>query len=151
MDIKISILDDNEDFLKILRLLVEDCFEIDICTSDVNELIEKITQPSVIIIDWFLKHGVTGLEVMKKVLDKNPLCHPIYVSDMANVDNLKKIINHGWGSFFIEKTDTDFAKQLNEKIIQARRLLIAKIGMANKEFQRNEQLRQQIEETLKSF
>jgi DNA-binding NtrC family response regulator len=147
-NIGVCILDDNEPLLKVVVEIISKHYEIR-GTSNVNEFIGWCTErPTVAIADWHLTQ-VTGMHVIKKVLEINELCHPIFISSQASVPMLNEIIDTGFGSFFVEKDKTDWLDDLIKKIGRAKERLFKNMEASNKEMQRRKVLEEKMSETLK--
>lgn len=148
MEIPILILDNNEDFLKILRIGMEDVLTIK-ATSDTNEFIQwAVDKPSICIIDYFLDM-VTGVSVMKKINEMQPLGFYIFMSSMASVQDLKDIINEGHGCFFIEKNQSDFFTELKNKVERGKEILQKQMDAWNAEAERKKILDEKLQSTYK--
>lgn len=150
MNIQVAILDNDKVFLKLLETVLEDQFIVK-ATSDTNEFMKLVKEPAVLIVDWFLDYGITGNKVVEKIRKENPICHVIFISSLASKEILLETINEGWGCYFIEKDKTDFTQVLIKKIQDAKTLLRAKISRSNEIEQREELLKEKINNTLKAL
>ena len=148
MEISVSILDNDPMFLGLLKEVLDKHFKVN-ATSDTNELMSKIVMPAIVVIDWYLDYGITGLDVMRKIRDKHPLCHFIFISTIASVDVLLSVINEGWGCYFLIKNKSNFFDELITNITNAKQLLNSKMTAASAQVNKNELLQDRIIKTLK--
>lgn len=148
MEVTVSILDNEVNYLKLLEIVLSEHFTLT-ATHDTNKFFKIVKQPGVLIIDWHLDYGITGLDVMRQVRKDNKLVHCIIISSEATVPVLTSIINEGWGCFFIEKNHSDFFTVLIEKIKRAKELLLQKIEIANAEKEKEKTILEMISKTLK--
>lgn len=150
MDINVFILDNNVNYLKLLKIVLEEKFTIT-ATNDTNEFFKIVKQPAVIIVDWHLDYGIVGLDVTRKILANNPLVHCIYISADANEEVYLSVINEGWGCFFLLKDKSDFFTGLVENINRAKVLLRKKMVIASSEMEKERLIKERISDTLKAM
>lgn len=109
---KILIVDDEPDFLEVMRTRLE-ANDYDVATSANGEealKYVKSSKPDVVLLD-ILMPGIDGLEVLKKIrrMDENL---PVYIITAFSTDERFKAANKLGASGFIVKTD-DLAKEID--------------------------------------
>lgn len=153
MNVSVAILDNELNFLNILKLMLQEHFSLD-ATHDTNEFIRNVKQPAVLVVDWHLDYGATGIDVMRKVRETNPLTVFIFISNVTTVDILLEVIKEGWlswGCYFLEKDKSNFIVELVDKIKIGRQILKDKLAQAKEEIIRTELLNEKISQTVKAI
>jgi CheY-like chemotaxis protein len=100
--IRLLIVDDNEDYMVLLKNLIEECdlsFEIDEVNSSKTALENlKTNTYDCVIIDYLIP-GVTGLEVMKFARGRGIMTPFILFSAYANPELVEELIKQGVSDF----------------------------------------------------
>jgi DNA-binding NtrC family response regulator len=151
VDKRLSVLDDNEEDLQLIKAGLERFGYRGTFFSQVEEFEKDLDEmPRIIITDYYLG-GRTGVDVMRKVKEKHPICTFIIISSQMSVPQLIDIINVGWGCYFINKDHLDFdefIKELCNKIDQAKAALTSKLEGVERAKRRNEEIKRQGLEIL---
>jgi DNA-binding NtrC family response regulator len=117
MTIKVLVVDDEEDFARILakRLEFRD-FEV-ACVSSGDAAVDLIRKQDfdVVLLD-VLMPGQSGLDTLKQITAVNPLIHIIMLTGHARVDTAIQGMELGAYDYLIKPTDIE---ELTEKIMLA--------------------------------
>lgn len=109
---KILVVDDEVDFLEVVRLRLEASGYEVISAQSGEEALKKIKdeKPAVVLLD-ILMPGIDGLEVLKRIrkTDENL---PVYIITAFSTEERFKVANKFGASGFIVKTD-DLSKEID--------------------------------------
>src|SRR5438270_26835 len=110
MEIKLVVLDDDKDDLSLMETYLTRFGYKAKYYSEVDEFEKSLdAMPTIIVTDYYLG-GRTGVDMMRKVKDKHPICTFIIVSSQMSVTQLIDIVNVGWGCYYINKGNGDVDK-----------------------------------------
>lgn len=114
------VLDDDED----IRSLLSDVFRLNGFTDVVffdssQDLISSLKeQVHICVIDYYLPGSMTGVDVMKVVLSKNPYCKVIMISGQDSMKVVKQFTNNG-GFRYVDKKEDDYTGELVSYVQEA--------------------------------
>ena len=109
---KILIVDDEPDFLEVMRIRLEASDYEVITTSNGEDALKHVKhdKPDVVLLD-VLMPGIDGLEVLRRIRKTNESL-PVYIITAFSTEERFKVANKFGASGFIVKTD-DLAKEVD--------------------------------------
>lgn len=112
---KVIGIDDDEGTVDVIKIIFEHHpdivpnFEL---FTDADKLLKSLTPDvHICIIDYYLK-GINGLELIKKIVQKNPYCWFIMLSGQQSLSVIIDFMNHTYGTRYIEKAKDDLKEKL---------------------------------------
>lgn len=111
------ILEDDIEVQEIIQNLIDETGirNVKMYTSPKEFLAELTNEISICVIDHFLPDGLTGLDVIKAVKEKNEYSYVIIMTGQDSKNVAVKYINAGVDKY-IDKDDGDYLKRLIEKL-----------------------------------
>lgn len=135
MQIKIItyVLDDDIEEVELLRPHLEKVCEPDLqMYTSVADFLAAIEEGChIVIIDFRLNAIIDGIEVGKRVLEKNPLCFLIFYSGTESKQTLIRACNTGF-DFIVDKNDVDACEQIANAVSSQLDLIRMRIRIFNK-------------------
>lgn len=121
MNIQISFLDNDAAFIEVIKLCLPEFLKDRKFKTftDVNEFIEYVNQPAILVIDINLESFIDGVDVFMKIKETQPICIPIYMTSQPTLEITTKIIKTTWGSDFVRKDTTNFIEEISQAIKRA--------------------------------
>lgn len=80
-----------------------------------NELTRNVIA---VLIDHDISSDLNGLDVMKKVVNKNPMCYPIIVSGNDSINVILDYVDNGCFRYVV-KSDPKYLEKIVENVRQA--------------------------------
>lgn len=112
------VLDDDIEELELLQPYLEKACGVDfLMFTDIDEFISAVAEGvHIAIIDHRLNAGIDGIDVGRKVLDKNPLIFLILYSGSSEKKVWQRATNAGFRGL-IDKGDPDCYEQIEQMIV----------------------------------
>lgn len=117
----ILVLDDNEDDLALIGHHFKKHGIVDFkLFNNPEPFLQEINEEVIIvIIDHYLSSIKTGLDVMKEVVDMNPVCYPIVVSGSNDPNIILDYCNNDVFRYVLKSTDQKYLDTIVINIRQA--------------------------------
>jgi DNA-binding NtrC family response regulator len=116
----IHLLDDSRYDLELITKCLEKnkIYDYKSFTNEELFLQELNTNVVVVLIDHLISAGKTGLEIMKEVVERNPICYPIIVSGNENTKVILEYVDNDCFRYIL-KSDKDYLSKIVKAVKQA--------------------------------
>ena len=116
LNIAIFVIDDNEDMVDAIgELLKVHGFSGFHLFTDPNKLLDALHENvHICVVDYHLNASMNGLQVIEKVVERNPYCYFIMLSGTDDKSVPVKFVNMVYGGRYVEKGE----KNTNDMIIK---------------------------------
>lgn len=108
------VIDDDKDMVDLIGLILKDNGVDDITLfTDPNFLLASIHKNvHICIVDYLLTSEMTGLDLIKRIVQINPYCYFIMLSNQDDKSVVIELMNSTWGSRYIPKDDPELQNKL---------------------------------------
>jgi DNA-binding NtrC family response regulator len=87
--------------------------------TDPDELLTALHDDvHICIVDYYLKNDLNGMDVIKKVVERNPHCYFVMISGQESKEVVIEFTNTTWGGRYIEKAKGDLTKILAKVVTE---------------------------------
>ncbi len=125
IDFKILVVDDEEEFRDVYRIILEDKgYDINEASSGEKCLSMLENDDFDLVITDLKMVGMDGIELLKSIKEKQHGCDVIIVTGFGTVDSAVNAMKHGAFSYFIKGSDPEVLLKEIEKLVRIKSLEI---------------------------